>query len=570
MLSTKLNWQDYEISSDQTCHLIDNKPAYPARFISVLKFHEPGLAPVMDESGAYHINPLGDPAYPHRFKRTFGFYERRAAVQTISGWYHIKTDGSVLYPQQFSWCGNFQQGLCVVKDFEDNFFHIDLEGIAAYPNRFRYAGDFRDGYAVVQNELGFHTHINTKGQLSHGKWFLDLDVYHKGFARARSERGWFHIDLEGKDIYAQRYKNIEPFYNGVARIETDLGALYLINERGERIETLRQPREDEFHQLSGELVSYWRFYTILAAHELQLFEHLPNSAKKLSELIFIPEISTLKLLRALQELGLVYPQENGCWFFTIKGEFFNSHHPFSLKSALSLWKDEHLTAWRHILHSLKTGNPAFDDLYGKNWFNWLKDQPEKNELYHSAISVYAKRDYQAFCNIIDMSQHSSVLDVGGSKGTLLIDILERNSHLEGMLLDLPNVAQLVEIPPHLQERMRVIPADFFNHWPSFTIESAILSRVLHDWDNNGALEILKKVHAVLSNHPNHRLYIIENLLNETSGQGGLLDLNMLVMTGGTERTLEQFETLLNRAGFVLEATHPLNQVSTILIGRKNY
>jgi hypothetical protein len=568
MLSTNLNWQDYEISSDQTCHLIGNKPAYSARFLSVLKFHEPGLAPVMGESGAYHINTQGDPAYPHRFMRTFGFYEGRAAVQAMSGWYHICADGSELYPHRFSWCGNYQQRLCVVKDFDGRFFHIDLEGVAVYPNRFRYAGDFREGHAIVQNNQGFHTHINAKGQLSHDKWFLDLDVYHKGFARARDERGWFHIDLQGRDIYAHRYKNIEPFYNGVARVECDLGALYLINEQGERIETLRQQREDEFHQISGELVSYWRFYTILAAQELQLFEHLPNPAEKISELIFIPKISTIKLLRALQELGLVSLNEKGCWLLTAKGEFFNSHHPFSLKNAWTLWKDEHLTAWRHILYSLKTGSPAFDDLYGKNWFEWLKDQPEKNELYHSAISVYAKRDYQAFCNIINMSKHSSVLDVGGSKGTLLIDILELNPHLEGRLLDLPNVVQLVDLPPHLQQRIKVIPADFFDHWPSFTTESAILSRVLHDWDNKDALEILKKVHAVLSNHPTHRLYIIENLLNETSGQGGLLDLNMLVMTGGTERTLEQFKTLLNQAGFVLEATHPLNQVSAILIARK--
>jgi len=568
MLSTKLNWQDYEISSDQTCHLIDNKPAYAARFLSVLKFHEPGLAPVRDESGAYHINAQGDPAYSQRFMRTFGFYEGRAAVQTVSGWYHIREDGSELYRERFSWCGNYQQRLSVVKDLKGNFFHLDLEGAAAYPNRFRYAGDFREGYAVVQNEEGLHTHINSKGHFSHRKWFIDLDVYHKGFARARDERGWFHINLQGMHIYTQRYKNIEPFYNGVARVETDLGALYLINEDGEKIETLRQQREDEFHQLSGELVSYWRFYTMMAAHDLKLFDFLPNTAEKISELIFIPEVSTIKLLRALQELGLVFLHENGCWFSTSKGEFFDSHHPYSLNSAMKLWKEEHLTSWGQLLHSLKTGRPAFDDLYGKNWFEWLKDHPDKTELYHSAISIYAKRDYQAFCSIIDMSKHSSVVDVGGSKGTLLIDILEHNAHLTGMLLDLPNVAQLAGIPLHLRERVKVIPADFFEEWPSFTAESAVLSRVLHDWDDESAVKILKKIHSALSNLSNHRLYIIENLIDETGSQGALLDLNMLIMTGGSERTLNQFKALLDRAGFILEATHPLNQVSSIITARK--
>lgn len=568
MLSTKLNWQDYEISADQTHHLISNKPVYRVRFLSVLKFHSPGLAPVMDESGAYHIHPSGEPAYHHRFKRTFGFYEGRAAVQTEAGWYHIRADGSALYPESYSWCGNFQQRLCVVKDFEGNFFHINLEGRPVYLNKYRYAGDFREGYAVVQNERGLHSHINSQGQMSHGKWFLDLDVYHKAFAKAKDEKGWFHINLQGVEVYARRYKNIEPFYNGVSRVETELGALYLINEKGERIETLRDPIEDEFHQLSGELVSYWRFYTMLAAHELHLFDHLPNSASNLSKLIFIPENSTNKLLSALQELGLVSLDEKGDWVFTAKGEFFHPQHLFSLKKALALWKDEHLTAWQHILHSLKTGSSTFDHLYGKNWFEWLKDQPDKNELYHSAISTYARRDYKTFCNVIDMSKHSSVLDVGGSKGTLLIDILERYPHLKGMLLDLPHVIPLVDIPPHLEQRLSLIAGNFFQDWPSFTIESAILSRVLHDWDDTSALEILKKVHSVLSDHPHHRLYIIENLLDKTTGQGALLDLNMLIMTGGSERTLEQFKALLDQAGFVLEAVRPLNQVSSILIGRK--
>ncbi len=568
MFKTKKPWQELKISSDQTHHLIDQQPAYPARFISVLKFHDPGLAPVTDESGAFHADTEGKPAYSHRFLRTFGFYEFRAAVQSVSGWSHIHIDGSELYRDRFSWCGNFQQSHCVVKDFQGHFFHINLEGKRAYLHSFKYVGDFRDGYAVAQNEEGYHSHIDFNGNLLHGKWFSDLDVYHKGFARAKDGKGWFHIDPQGNPIYAQRYKNVEPFYNGRARVETTLGALHQITEDGEKIHTLRESTEDEFHQLSGELVSYWRFYTLQAANEMQLFEHIPNSTKKLSNLLELSETSTLKLLRALQEMGMIENKELDHWLPTSKGVFFQSQHPFSLKSALDLWKDEHLTSWRNVSHSLKTGQAAFDHLFGKGWFDWLKDDPEKNSMYHHALSIYAKRDYQAFCSLIDLSKHRSLMDVGGSSGTLLVDVLNRTPHLEGILVDLPNVIQIVKVPDHLKKRMKLISTDFFESWPSFTAESAILSRVLHDWPDHKALEILKKIHAALTPHADNRLYIIENILNETSGHGALLDLNMLVMTGGTERTLEHFKDLLKQAGFVLESVRPLNQVSSILIAKK--
>ncbi len=561
-----LNWQAFEVSSDQTHHLIDYHPAYSARFLSVLKFHEPGLAAVQDESGAFHIDIQGNPAYSHRFLRTFGFYEGRAAVQSVLGWYHLLADGTPLYQDRFSWCGNFQERHCIVKDFNGYFFHINEQGKKGYASSFRYAGDFREGYAVVQNESGLHTHIDFSGNPLHGKWFVDLDVYHKGFARAKDDKGWFHIDRQGNPAYGSRYKNIEPFYNGTARVETVLGGLDLITENGEKVHTLRKAREDEFHELSGELVSYWRFYTIKAANELQLFEHLPNSTKKLSELLLIAELSTLKLLRALQEMGLVQSEQNH-WYLTTKGAFFHSQHPFSLKSAIDLWKDEHLTSWTHLLSSLKTERPAFGQLFGKEWFDWLKDHPEKNQLYHHVLSIYAKRDYQAFCSLINLSKHHSLLDVGGSSGTLLIDILNQNPHLTGMLLDLPNVISLVKVPFFLKERLKLIPADFFKNWPLFTTESAILSRVLHDWPDKEAIQILKKLRSALSNNPDNRIYIIENILDEKSGQGALLDLNMLVMTGGAERTLDHFNSLLKETGFILETTYPLNQVSSILVAK---
>ncbi len=356
---------------------------------------------VLDAWGAYHIDAEGRAIYSQRFIRTFGFYDGRAAVESKTGWHHILSDGSKLYPENYLWCGNFQQNYSCVKDHEGRFFHIFRDGKRAYSRSFKYAGDFRDGYAAVQDDLGLYTHIDFKGRELHGQKFLDLDVFHKGFARAKDSKGWVHINDHGLPAYPTRYKNIEPFYNGVARVETNNGALHLINERGQLISTLRGPIEDEFHQVSAELVSYWKYYTIDAACTLKLFDHLPGSTKLVSQKISLPYNSTDKLLKALCDMGFIQKSPEEEWALSTKGEFLTSKHPFSLLAAEKLWKEEHLESWRHLLYSLKTETPAFNHLYGESWFEYLQGNDEINELYHTVLSTYAKRDYKMVSSLID-------------------------------------------------------------------------------------------------------------------------------------------------------------------------
>ena len=186
------DWRDYRISADGTHHVYEGDPAYAARFLDVLKFHAPGLAPVLDSSGGYHITPDGLPAYDSRHVRPFGFYEGRAAVQSANGWFHILPDGQPHYSERYAWSGNFQGGRCAVRLPDGSYLHIDEGGAPAYSERHRYAGDFRDGFAVVQRDDGRHSHIDLSGTMVHGHWFFDLDVFHKNCARARDEEGWHH------------------------------------------------------------------------------------------------------------------------------------------------------------------------------------------------------------------------------------------------------------------------------------------------------------------------------------------------------------------------------------------
>jgi hypothetical protein len=231
------------VAADHSHHVLEGQPLYAERFDEVLKFHAPGLAPVRRGTEAWHINVSGNPAYTRRFRRTFGFYEDRAAVMSEAGWHHLRPNGEDLYPERYAWCGNYQGGRCTVRDGDGLYRHLDLEGQPAYPERWRYAGDYRDGIAVVQGSDGRSTHIDAAGHLLHGRWFLDLDVFHKGFARARDEAGWMHIDGLGQPLSPHRFAMVEPFYNGQARVERLDGALELIDEQGATVLLLRTPTQ---------------------------------------------------------------------------------------------------------------------------------------------------------------------------------------------------------------------------------------------------------------------------------------------------------------------------------------
>jgi hypothetical protein len=213
-----MNWKDIKISADSTHFLLNEINVFNKKFIEVLKFHAPGIAPVLDETGAYHIDTKGNPLYIERYDRSFGFYCNNAAVTTHNKWFHIDIQGKRIYSESYAWTGNYQEDICTVRTTEGLYFHIDLQGKPCYNERYMYAGDFKDGIACVKLLNGYWKHIDTNGNFINDKSFVDLGVFHKNFATARDENGWFHINKHGNELYSERYLIVEPFYNGQALV----------------------------------------------------------------------------------------------------------------------------------------------------------------------------------------------------------------------------------------------------------------------------------------------------------------------------------------------------------------
>ncbi|MCB1144465.1 MAG: WG repeat-containing protein [Leptospiraceae bacterium] len=231
----KINIEDISISQDETKFLYEGKILFSDRFLKVLAFHPPGIAAVSDTEGWYHIDLNGKPLYLKRFDRCFGFYFDRAVVVDGNRWYHIDDFGNKTYSPSYPWCGNFQEKLCTVRDDSHYYFHINLFGERIYDHQYIYAGDFYEGVACVQLQNGNYKHILKDGSDLNGREFKDLGVFHKSFAMARDEKGWFHINKSGDEMYSSRYYRIEPFYNGASLVENFDSKKLIIDESGNTV-----------------------------------------------------------------------------------------------------------------------------------------------------------------------------------------------------------------------------------------------------------------------------------------------------------------------------------------------
>lgn len=235
-----MNWKNIKDNQKEKRFYCSGLPIFK-HFKNILKFHAPGLAPVEDETGWYHIDAHGNELYQERYKRTFGFYCNRAAVTTSNeGCFHINTKGKQAYAERYDWTGNFQENLCTVRKFDADsgkniYFHIGLNGERIYPNTYLYAGDFRDDIAVVRDYNGLCHHINNQGKRINNKEFIDLGVFHKNIAPAKDADGWFHSDINGVSLYTKRFLFIEPFYNGFALVETLDNKKKIIDEQGNTV-----------------------------------------------------------------------------------------------------------------------------------------------------------------------------------------------------------------------------------------------------------------------------------------------------------------------------------------------
>jgi SAM-dependent methyltransferase len=303
---------------------------------------------------------------------------------------------------------------------------------------------------------------------------------------------------------------------------------------------------------------------VYAAAELGIADLLaegPASSEELARVTRTHEPSLYRVLRLLAALGVFDERHPRCFSLTVLGERLRSGQPAGMRSwATFLDALGALRPFEHILDTIKTGRPGFDAAFGMGVFDFLAQHPENAATFDAAMSERTAAFAPSVAGAYDFSDIRTVVDVGGGQGTLLAEILRKHGHLHGVLLETPTVAARAEAlldATDIADRSEVLAGNFFEQVPE-RADCYLLANVLHDWDDARATEILRNCRRSMARAG--KVLIIERLIPEDGSDAVpalLSDINMLVITGGQERTNDEYSQLLSASGLKLGSIQPV-------------
>lgn len=304
------------------------------------------------------------------------------------------------------------------------------------------------------------------------------------------------------------------------------------------------------------MTGYWVSQAIHVAAELGIADLLaggPKTCEELAEATGCHPQSLHRVLRALSSAGIFTETTSAAFALTPMAEFLRSEHPASMRALARMYGEEQYRAWGDLLHSVKTGQRAFDNMFGADYFTYLTDHPESEQVFNQAMTGWTNQLVGGVVDAYDFSGFETVVDVGGGYGALLAAVLQRHPDMQGVLFDRPQVvdAALDQLDAAgVADRCTLVGGDFFSGVPGGG-DAYVLAQILHDWDDGRCVEILKQCRRAV--HDDGRLLVVELVLPE--GQepffGKWLDLHMLVLLGARERTAAEYGALLRAGGFDL-------------------
>lgn len=320
-------------------------------------------------------------------------------------------------------------------------------------------------------------------------------------------------------------------------------------------------REGLLKLLAGEWVSRG----IYVATKLEIADHLsePKSIDELAQITNSDPEFLYTLLRLLAGFNVFEEVSPRVFSNTETSQLLIKTHPETLHSLSLFYGDEIHKSWDELLACVKTKTPAFELVYKKPFFTYFREYPEVGSRFHAAMKEKTKAVIQSSIATFDFGKFHSLCDVGGGYGQFMQEILQKYPNLSGAIYELPEVIK--KIPE--SNRCQLIPGDFFVSIPK-NYDAYLLKSILHDWDDQKAEKILANCYEAMK--PDSRLLVVEIVLlpKDQSIYGNCMNLLVMAILGGKERTVKDFTKMLDRSGFVLEAIHPTATEFSILEIRK--
>lgn len=280
--------------------------------------------------------------------------------------------------------------------------------------------------------------------------------------------------------------------------------------------------------------------------------------------------SVFRLLRTLSQNGVLVRDSDSRFSNTEISELLRSDHPMSFRAIVHMMGDkEHWIAQGNMEHSVMTGECGFDSAYGKSIFEHLAEQPETAGVFDDAMTNMSNSIGRAAVTSYDYSEVGSVADIGGGHGLLLSIVLEANPHLKGYLFDQPHVVEGARHPEALgvADRTEIVAGSFFEDIP-VDADLYMMKHIIHDWNDEESVAILSNI--AKSAKPGAKLLLVETVVEDKDvpSLSGIMDLNMLAMTSGRERTEAEYKDLMERSGFRFVRVHDTGSPMNLVEGER--
>lgn len=308
----------------------------------------------------------------------------------------------------------------------------------------------------------------------------------------------------------------------------------------------------------GELLrTAWIPHAISVAAELRVADVLkegPKCCKDIAEITGTHEDNLYRLLRALSTIGVFREVEYRVFENTPMSDVLREDAERSVREgALSVGYPYHWTSFGNLERSVRTGETAFDSVYGLPMFEYFQQNQLYGDNFNKVMINLSDMMIPSIIHGYDFSQFRSFVDVGGGYGSVTIPVLKAFPHLQGILFDQPHViegAQAYVEASGLGDRIETVGGSFFEEVPSGA-DCYLMKYIVHDWSDEKAVSILKTVRAAM--HETSKVLLVEHVIPGENIPSGatFLDITMMVMYGGRERSKIEYEMLLKQAGLRL-------------------
>jgi O-methyltransferase domain/Dimerisation domain len=323
--------------------------------------------------------------------------------------------------------------------------------------------------------------------------------------------------------------------------------------------------------MSALVTSHWIPQVIRAAIDLGVPDHLAEgalTADDIADLAGSAPATTFRLLRACVAIGLLTADDDGRFSGTPLLRTLNRDIPGSLRGlALATTLPGQWLAWNEFSASVRKGETQAVQALGTDFFHYLEAHPDQARDFAQGLTAATALWTSTAAQVIDTAGVRLAVDVGGAEGALLHLLLADNPGMRGIVFDRPNVVPdaLAEAARRgLSDRTEVVGGDFFSAVPSGDLY--LLKMIMHDWDDQSCVAILRNVQSAMN--PGGRVAVIEMLVGEPSdpGPAALMDMNMLAVVPGQERSLAEYDALLSAAGLRRVSVTPTGSGQSVIEG----